>query len=203
MARLRRSLTAVTAAPLLAAAASPALAAAETHDGTTPTPEASPCCAGGHYVTWDNHYAGLYLHVKANSTGKSAQINMYGGSGSCKYHGTTDLMCSEEWSQISTAYAHQFAYANINSGLCLDDGENKAGGSTVPTQYSCADFPDNMRWIYGTITNSAGSVYYNALYTAYGDHSRILCGNLPENGTLFINSFIAPAYADTDICDWL
>lgn len=190
-----------TAAPLLAAAASPALAAADTQGGTGPSPQASPCCGGsGHFVTWQNQNTDDYLHVKGGSTGNSAEINTYTGSGTCADHGVTDLQCEEEWSQISTAYAHEFAYANVHSGKCLDDGENAI---TVPTQYSCGDIPDNMRWIYATFSvQNPQFTVYNALYTAYGTHARVLCDDSAGSTTLEVTNIVSPGMAIELLCDW-
>jgi hypothetical protein len=143
-ARKTLALVAAAATPVVAGAA-PALAAPSAAGEPAPI----PCCGGsGHYVTWENRQLHLYLHVKGGSTANSAPINVYGKSGSCAEHGAVNTQCQEEWSQVSTGYAHEFAYANINSGLCLDDPDGKDYVGAV--QYSCGTFPVQRRWDYIT-----------------------------------------------------
>ena len=203
---LRKALAATAiAAPVLVTGAAPALAVSHPSD---PAKSDVPCCGGsGDYVTWQEYATNNYLHVKGASTANSAVINTYTGKGSCKYHGVKDVQCAEEWSQISTAYANEFAFANVNSGKCLDDGENKDG--ITPTQYSCGAFPDNMRWLYGTFdiwTGFTNVTFYNALYTAYGTHARVLCaysiGASPNS--LYIDDPSSTNYAagGDGYCDW-
>jgi hypothetical protein len=200
MARLRKTLAAVgTAAPLLAATASPALAATNSHDGKTPAERipARPCCGGsGHYVTWQDQNNGQYLH--ATSTARSAVVNTAWAAGSCANHGATNLECSEEWSQISTGYAHQYAFANDYSGKCLIDGGNKTG--ITAQQYSC-NYTTNERWIYGSFANSNGIGVYNALYTAYGTHARTMCVSIGD-ANVYIYGGISNALAGDGNCDW-
>jgi len=107
-----------------------------THDG------------GGYYVTWQNQSNDEYLHVVEGSKSNSAEVNTYTGTGSCAEHGTTDVQCQKVWSQISTGYANYFAFANVNSGKCLDDPEDEAG--QVPVQYSCGTYLVQRRWEYTT-----------------------------------------------------
>jgi len=176
MAGVSKTLAAVTAAaPVLAGmGAAPALAATSA-SGDASTPSVICCEGAGHYVTWQNRADALYLHVKGSSTANSAAVNVYEKTGSCAQHGVTDTTCSEEWSQISTAYANQFAFQNVNSGLCLDDPEDKADVGAV--QYSCGTFPIQRRWKYtgyiGTGTTD-NDVLYNANGSA-GDGLYWLC----------------------------
>lgn len=202
MARLRRTLTAVTAAaPVLAATAAPALAATSSDGGATAaTPQSVPCCGGsGHYVTWQNQNNGDYLHVKGASTGQSAEINIYTGSGTCEYYGQTDLQCAEEWDQISTGYSHEFMYDNVNSGMCLDDGEHALG--IHPTQYPCDAANENERWIYGTLDNGSGVPFYDALYVAGG---QVMCNPAGGGGSLYIYAANELLYSNTGHghCSW-
>jgi hypothetical protein len=152
MAAVRKSIAvlAVATPVLTGAGAAPALAATSARVGDSPS--VIPCCGGeGDYVTWENRQTDLYLHVKGGSKSNSAPINVYGKSGSCAEHGEVNTQCQEVWSQVSTGYAHQFAYANANSGLCLDDPEDESYVGAV--QYSCGDFPVQRRWIYGHMSN--------------------------------------------------
>jgi len=200
MASLRRSLAAVgTAAPMLAATASPALAATSADHGTTPVgrvPQVACCGGSGHYVTWQNQNDFDYLH--ATSTARSAAVNTAGGSGSCANHGVTDLQCAEEWSQISTGYSHQFEFANDYSGQCLIDGGNRAG--ITAQQYPCDDAV-NERWIYGSFANGNGFPVYNALYTAYGTHARVMCVGF-ETTSVYVYSGVNNSFAGDGNCDW-
>ena len=88
--------------------------------------------SGGHFVTWKNGTNGKYLHVVNASTANGALVNTYTGSGSCADHGATDVQCAEEWSQVSTGIAQEFAYVNANSGLCLSD----PNWTTVSSRFS-------------------------------------------------------------------
>jgi hypothetical protein len=205
---LRKALAATAmAVPVLATAAGPALAGTSPNAGAPAKPDV-PCCGGaGQTDTWANNATNNYLHVKGGSKANSAVINTYTGTGTCaRQHGAKNLQCAEEWSQISTAYAHQFVYANVNSGKCLDDGENKIG--IVPSQYSCGTYPPNMRWIHATFDYWNGFTnitYYNALYTAYGTEDRVLCaystGASPNS--LFIDDPSGNYAPGGDgYCDW-
>lgn len=114
------------------------------------------------------------------------------------------MQCAEEWQQISTNYANEFAYANANSGKCLDDGENAA--NVTPAQYTCGAYPANMRWIHATFDfwNGGESIaYHNALYTAYGTKDRVLCANWQNPDSLFINNPSSSwAPGASNFCDW-
>jgi hypothetical protein len=201
MARLRRTVAAVTAAaPVLVATAGSALAGQNAHGAGTPTPDVLPP-PGGHYVTWQNQHNAEYLHVKDGSKSNSAVINTYTGSGSCEYHGETDLQCPEEWSQVSTAYAHEFGFVNINSGLCLDDGEN---AFTTPTQYSCGTFAENKRWTYGTEVAGGGATAFDTLATAYAEgpgDERIMCTKGGEP-SLYIYNSVTSTQNIAHECSW-
>jgi hypothetical protein len=202
MSGLRNTLvTVTTTAPVLAAitAATPAMAGVTTDGGgSRPAPTPPP---GGHYVTWKNGHNGEYLHVKGGSKSNSAVINTYTGSGSCAEHGEVDLQCEEEWSQISTGYAHEFAYANINSGLCLDDGENAL---TTPTQYSCGTYPENKRWIYNDLLFSDHHLMAT-LRTPYSgppqDPFRVMCTD-GTGPSLYVYSNVHRSQYDSYECSW-
>jgi hypothetical protein len=210
MSAIRRTLV-TAAAPLLAAGAgAPAALAATAQEhgsGAAATPQIP---AVAKYVTWKNGATKDYLHVKGGSKGNSADINVYTGSGSCSDHGATDLQCAEEWQQISTGYAHEFAFKNVNSGKCLDDGGDLF--SSVATQYSCATngYPVQERWRYSSISPSGFSgVLYDSAKGPEGPEHGYLCTDWPT-GTAGLSKYqvaIAPwsemdTYAPRYGCQW-
>ena len=200
MALLRKTLVAATAAPTLIATGASTAMAANDAPGSGHGPGVVPCCDGrGHVVTWQNQNTDDYLHVAGASKANSAVVNTSPGSGSCKPHGATDLQCAEEWSQVSTAYAHEFAFANINSGLCLDDPEDKNG--QVPVQYSCGTFPVQRRWEYTTTHSSQGKDFYNVLQDNAGD----ICAPVNNDTNLEIIQILTwptAFLASPAQCDW-
>src|SRR6202046_3856205 len=132
MPRMRRTL-AVAAAPLLVA------------------PGAAPARAALKYDSWKNGWRAESLHVNGASKGQSAIVNTYTDDGSCADHGSANLGCDEEWQQISTGYAHEFVYENVNSGKCLTDGEDLQ--DQTATQYTCGStYPVQRRWTYTVAT---------------------------------------------------
>jgi hypothetical protein len=172
MAGVRKVLAAAAAtAPVLAGTgAAPALAAPSA-PGETAVPE-----AGGVYYTWQNRGDGLYLHVVGASKANSAAVNVAAKSGTCAEHGSTNTQCAEVWSRVSTGYAHEFAYKNINSGKCLDDPEDEPNVGAV--QYSCGTYQVQRRWIYAgyiSVNNGHNDEIYNAAGTLAGDAGHWLC----------------------------
>jgi hypothetical protein len=187
--RVRRTLAAVAAAaPVLATyAAGPALAA--TNASRSSSGAARPDCIGPAvksaakaaprspdvcgltYDSWQNGYDNQYLHVAGSppSTSNGGLIDTYKGTGSCAEHGSSDENCAEEWAQLSTGHASQYAYENANSGLCLSDPNSEKSSELDPVQliqYTCGTYPANRRWIYensgvfdGVMINDATSEY--------------------------------------------
>lgn len=203
MARFRKALAAVAiAAPVVSAAgAGPALAASPPKDAKVPAP--TPCCGGnGVFVTWQvQANAQGYLHVKGAALGNSAVVNTYTGSGSCPAHGVTNVQCAEEWSKISTGYAHEFAYANDNTGKCLDDPEDKAG--QTPVQYSCGTYPAQRRWQYTTTHSTGGQTYFNVLQDNAGDIClQTAVGNIYSLAIVDILHGDFPGDLSPLQCDW-
>jgi hypothetical protein len=199
MSMLRKTLVTATAAPaLIATGAANAMAATDAPAARPPS--VIPCCGGtAVIVTWQNQNTDDYLHVAGASKGNSADVNTAAGSGSCSRHGHTDLQCAEEWSQLSTNYAHEFAFANVNSGLCLDDPEDKAG--QVPVQYSCGAFPVQRRWEYTTTHSSGGKDFYNVLQDNAGD----ICAPANNDTNLDIIQILTwqiAFLASPAQCDW-
>ena len=193
-----KALIAVTAAAPVLAAAAPAVAATTTDEGTSP--QVLPP-SGGHFVTWKNGTNGKYLHVVNASTANGALVNTYTGSGSCADHGATDVQCAEEWSQVSTGIAQEFAYVNANSGLCLSDPNSDYG--VEPIQYSCGKFPTNKRWLYGnTYSGDAGPVI-GVLFGAAGntEGARYMCVK-GTSGDLSIYPGISYNKRVGDYCEW-
>lgn len=187
MARLSKVLATVAAgAPVLAAAgaaSTPALAA--TPHGGKNSPSTSCCNGGVTYYTWQNQFTGNYLHVVDNSAANSEPINTLEAEGSCAEHGVTDVRCSEEWEVLSTGYSGQYAYANVHSGLCLDDPNGDAGVQAI--QYSCGAYPEQRRWFYGEAGGLAVPLSNN-LDTAEG--ARYLCEE-PGSAAVYVYSYQA------------
>jgi len=152
MARKLGKALAVAAAPLLAAGgAGPALAAAAApnssqHPGDPQAPAAAK------YDSWQDQWSAKYLHVKGTANGDI--VNVAADDGSCADHGSANLGCDEEWQQLSTGYAHQFAYKNVNSGLCLSDDNDLM--YEAPIQYTCGAYPVQRRWTYGATSPGGG-----------------------------------------------
>jgi hypothetical protein len=67
------------------------------------------------------------------------------------------------------ASSRQYAYENVNSGLCLSDPNSEGsweGGPVQLIQYTCGAYPANRRWMYcnsgshpATMVNDATNEY--------------------------------------------
>lgn len=153
--RLGRT-AAVLSAPLLAVGgAGPALAASAAPH--TPQEASQPQAGKSEgYDSWQNQWSAKYLHVKGGGTANGDIVNVDTDDGSCTHHGSANLGCDEEWQQLSTGYAHEFAYKNVNSGLCLSDDNDLI--DEAPIQYSCGTYPVQRRWEYGDISPGGGPI---------------------------------------------
>lgn len=202
MTALRKGLaTVATAAPVLAATgAAPALAVTDAHGGHTP--QVIPCCGGsGDYVTWQSTRAGTYLEIEHAGLANGDDIDVDKKNGSCEYHGVTDTNCNEEWDQISMGGAthngyDEFAYVNVNSGLCLAGGSEGLGDAVY--QYSCGDYPTTRRYIYPNSSAKTGD--YELLYTLENVANNLFAckeagGAIVDfyNGASVINDYIFPS----------
>jgi hypothetical protein len=149
--KLGRTL-AVVAAPLLAAGgAGPALAVTATPNSPQ-QPGAPQAPAAVIYDSWQNQWSAKYLHAVGNGANGNL-VNVNTDDGSCA-HGPNNLGCNEEWQQLSTGFAHEWAYKNVFSGKCLSDDNDLI--NEAPIQYSCGNLPVQRRWHYGD-TSGGGS----------------------------------------------
>jgi hypothetical protein len=204
MPKLGRTLATV-AAPLLAAgSAAPALAATGPHPAGAAGPRATPDTPT--YVSWENQWSAKFMHVKGGSTANNAVVNVDSDDGSCAHHGSANLGCDEEWQQISTGYAHEFAYKNVNSGKCLTDDQDLLGAPIL--QYSCGSYPDQRRWTYRD-TSPGGSpidVLFDWALTAKTNGVRengFACEDKPGHSTKLVDVsyYVAESYGYS-ACSW-
>jgi hypothetical protein len=207
MPKLGRTIAALATPVLAAGGATPALAAgtpAHGHDDAA-KPAATPDTP--HYVTWENGHAAEYLHVKGASKDNSAAVNVYTGSGTCAEHGAKNLQCPEEWQQISTGYAHWFAYMNVNAnGKCLDDPEDELADAVI---YSCGNYPVQRRWRYSVVSPLGfAGVLYDKVVQGDGNSHGYLCQNSPAFPAGSRNDVIVQGWSEMDTfnvggaCSW-
>jgi hypothetical protein len=135
--------------------------AATASNAGSPSPGSVPCCSGATIYTWQNQHSALYLHVQGDSTANSAAVNVYERTGTCANHGATNTNCAEEWQVLDTGHGNEFAYANVNSGLCLSDPNDAENVGAI--QYSCGAYPVQRRWTYD-YSSPGGPFFYPGLY---------------------------------------
>jgi len=126
--------------------------------------------------TWQNQGDGNYMEVQSSGTSNGDKIDVYKKTGSCAAHGATDTICNEEWYAISLGTNYdsvpEFAYMNVNSGLCLDDPGGGIGGHVE--QWSCTTYPDTKRWLYDKSYSDQGPT--NGYFNLWNlDNAEIAC----------------------------
>jgi hypothetical protein len=118
-----------------------------------------------------------------------------------------NLGCDEEWQQISTGYAHQFEYNNVNSGKCLSDDQDLLNAPII--QYSCGSYPDQRRWTYRDTSPGGGpiDVLYDSALTAKTNGIReagLACEDRPGHSTKLLDVSYYTAESDYTFiaCSW-